>query len=94
MPALFALVFATRRSHLLLTAVGVAALDVAVIHPTYAIYAALVLGGFFVARVLLARDERAEHLHLFAALAAAAAPVIAFALWLWPIVRGRLPHHA
>ncbi len=91
-PALFALVFATRRSHLLLTAVGVAALDVAVIHPTYAIYAALVLGGFFVARVLLARDERAEHLHLFAALAAAAAPVIAFALWLWPIVTETASH--
>jgi hypothetical protein len=93
-PALFALVFAaiTRRSRVLLGSAGVASLAVAVVHPTYAIYAALVLGGFFVARVLLAREERAEHVRLASVLAAAAAPVVAFALWLWPIVTETASH--
>lgn len=93
-PALFAVVFAaiTRRSAVLLGSAGVAALAVAVVHPTYAIYAALVLGGFFGARFLLALGERAEHVRLASVLAAAAAPVVAFALWLWPIVTETASH--
>jgi hypothetical protein len=93
-PALFTLVFAaiTRRSRLLLASVGAAALALAVVHPTYALFAFLVLAGFFVARLLLAREDRAERTLLVEAFAAAAAPVLVFAVWLWPIVTETASH--
>jgi hypothetical protein len=57
-------------------------LGLALVHPTYALYVVIVLGGFFVARVALAGEElRGPALSVVAA----AVPAVAVALWLRPL---------
>jgi hypothetical protein len=83
-PAAVALFFAfvAERSWAGLATVGVAAGALALVHPTYALFVLVPLGGYAVARVLLARTEIVEGV---AGLAAVALPAGAVALWLRPI---------
>jgi hypothetical protein len=84
-PAALALAFeAIRRpSPALFASTGAAALALAVVHPTYAIFLWLPFAGFLVVRVLWTRrDARAGA----AALAALFVPAALFMLWLLPIV--------
>jgi uncharacterized protein DUF6541 len=83
-PAALALFFAfvAERSWAGLATVGVAAGALALVHPTYALFVLVPLGGYAVARVLLARTEIVEGV---AGLAAVALPAGAVALWLRPI---------
>jgi hypothetical protein len=90
-PAVLALAFAYVRESSLtgLLTTGVAALGLALVHPTYALFVCVPLGGFVVARVLLARrDLVAAPL----ALAAAALPTLGVILWLRPIVDQTASH--
>jgi hypothetical protein len=59
-----------------------AALAVALVHPTYALFLLIVLAGYLVTRVLLASRELREPTLSFAAVAV---PTIAVALWLRPL---------
>jgi hypothetical protein len=64
-------------------------LGLALVHPTYAFFVAVPLGGYVVARVLLARsDFRAG----VAGLVALLVPAGAVSLWLLPIVRETVSH--
>jgi hypothetical protein len=85
-PAVLALFFAyvTERSCAGLATVAVASGALALVHPTYALFLLIPLGGYVVARVLLARTEIVAGL---AGLAAVAVPAGAVALWLRPIAR-------
>jgi hypothetical protein len=85
-PAVLALAFAAveRRSPALLAGVAAGALALALIHPTYAVFLCLVLGGYAVARTLLARAEVVGN---GAAVAALAAPALAVALWVFTLAR-------
>jgi hypothetical protein len=56
----------------------------ALVHPTYALFLLIPLGGYVVARTVLARTEVAEGL---AALAAIVVPAAAVALWVRPLAR-------
>jgi hypothetical protein len=85
-PAALALAFeALRRPSISLYAsAGAAALALAVVHPTYAIFLWIPFAGFLLVRALWARqDVRAGSV----ALAALAVPAALFMLWLIPIVR-------
>jgi hypothetical protein len=84
-PAALALAFeAIRRPSLpLFASAGAAALALAVVHPTYAIFLWLPFAGFLIVRVLWTRrDLRAGA----AALAALVVPAAVFMLWLIPVV--------
>jgi hypothetical protein len=85
-PAAFALVFAYLREptggRLLL--VGAAALVLAVVHPSYAPFTLLVLAGFALARVVIARAELRT---LATALGVFALASGLFLAWLVPVVR-------
>jgi hypothetical protein len=59
-----------------------AAMSLSFVHPTYALFLAVVLAGFAAARLLLARELRANAL----ALAAYGLPMVLVFLWLRPIV--------
>jgi hypothetical protein len=85
-PAVIALFFAyvAERSWAGLATVTVASGTLALVHPTYALFVLVPLGGFVVARALLARTEILEGV---AGLAAVALPAAAVALWLRPIAR-------
>jgi hypothetical protein len=85
-PAVVALFFAwiADRSAGALVTLAVATGALALVHPTYALFVLLPLGGFVVARALLARRELVEGL---AGLAAVVVPAGAVALWLRPIAR-------
>jgi hypothetical protein len=65
-----------------LATLAVASGALALVHPTYALFVLLPLGGYVVARALLARTEIVEGI---SALAAAAVPAGAVALWLRPL---------
>jgi hypothetical protein len=67
-----------------------AGMDLAFVHPTYAAFLALPLGGFVVARVLLARRDLVGGPLAFAATVAPAALVYA---WLSPIVAETASHN-
>ena len=87
-PALLALAFAylRDRERRLLIPLGAAGLALAVIHPTYLIFAAIVLAGFAGVWLVLTSERRHA---LFAAAEAAAAvlvPAGLFFLWLLPVV--------
>ena len=58
------------------------ALGLALVHPTYAVYLAIVLGGYLVARAALAGEELRG---LALAVAATVVPTVAVALWLRPL---------
>jgi len=83
-PVLIAVFFAyvANRSWPWLATVAAASGSLALVHPTYALFVLLPLGGYVVARVLLARTEIVEGL---AGLAAVAVPAGTVALWLRPI---------
>ncbi len=85
-PAVIALFFAyvAQRSPAGLATLACAAGALALVHPTYAVFALIPLAGFVVARALLARREVAEGL---TGLAAVVVPAAAVALWLRPIAR-------
>jgi hypothetical protein len=83
-PAVIALffTFVATRSWVGLATVAVASGALALVHPTYALFVAVPLGGYVVARILLARKELIEGV---AGLAAVVLPAGAVALWLRPI---------
>src|SRR5207253_2975832 len=91
LPALLALVFAYVRepSWPLLASVAAAAGAMSLTHPPHSALVLIVLGGFLLARVLLARRDLGP---IAAALAAVAVPTGAVALWLRPIVRETAAH--
>jgi hypothetical protein len=67
-----------------------AGMDLAFVHPTYALFLAIPLAGFALARALLARaDVRANAM----ALAAYGVPVLLVFAWLEPIVAETLSHN-
>jgi hypothetical protein len=91
-PAVLALVFTYVRepSRTTLLSVGVGALGIALVHPTYALFLALPLAGWLVARALTEpRDVR----RIAEALLAVAAPAGAVALSLLPLVRDTISHN-
>lgn len=90
-PAVFALFFHLVRepSAGLACSLAAAGLALVLVHPTYAVFVAIPLGGFVVARALLARTDVARGL---AGLAALAAPTAAVSAWLYPLVRETASH--
>jgi hypothetical protein len=92
-PAVLALAFAFVRDggRPLLASLAAAAFALAVVHPTYALFVALPLGGFLVARMALARDG-AGALRIAASLAAVLVPSTLFFAWLLPVVRSTASH--
>lgn len=87
-PALLALVFWYVRGGGTPALAGVAAASfaVAVVHPNYAPYAALVLGGCLLARLAVVRRFRRDVAALGISIAALALATAAYAAWLWPAV--------
>ena len=85
-PALLALVFAFVRDggRTSLLTIASAALAVAVVHPTYAVFVVLPLAGFLVARLVLGR--RADAKRIGAVLGALVVPTGLFVAWLWPTI--------
>ena len=90
-PAVLALAFAALadRSWALLASLGAAALALAVVHPTYALFVAFPLAGFLAVRTLVAREDARP---IAAVLAAIALPSAAFFAWLLPLVRDTASH--
>jgi hypothetical protein len=90
-PAALTLFFAFVRAPSWTVALTLAAagMDLAFVHPTYAMFLAIPLVGYALARTLMARcDVRANAV----ALAAYCAPVLLVFLWLEPIVAETLSH--
>jgi uncharacterized protein DUF6541 len=81
-PGLLALAFAfvAEGGRALLATLAAAAFVLAVVHPTYAAFIALPLGGFLLARVLL--SDRRETLRLLAGFGAVVVPAGLFFAWL------------
>ena len=90
-PAALALAFAFLRDRnwTWLPALGSAALALALIHPTYAVFLCLPLLGYVIARAVMARTELVAS---GAALLAVALPTAAVSLWLLPTVRSTASH--
>jgi len=91
--AILALVFAyvRDRSTALLGALVAGGLSLALIHPTYAAFLAILLGGFLIARALLAQ---ADVPRLGATLVALVVPAAGVAFWLLPVVKKTASYHA
>ena len=93
-PALLALVFSLvaggRRRQVL--SISAASIALALVHPTYAFFAAVPLAGFLVARVALASSLWRENLRIAASLPAVLIPAGLYALWLKPIVDETVTH--
>jgi uncharacterized protein DUF6541 len=92
-PALLALFFAAIRTEAprgWLASVAAAALVLAVVHPTYVLFAGILLAGFAGARLLLTPAPGALRLGL--GLAAIAVPAGIFIAWLLPVVRDTIPY--
>jgi hypothetical protein len=87
-PALLALVFWYARGGgpPALACVAAASFALAVVHPNYAPYAALVLGGCLVGRLALVRRVPGDVAALGISIAVLALATAAFAAWLWPAV--------
>ena len=90
-PAVLALVFAHLVAPRLawLGAIAAGGLALAIVHPTYAVFLCLPLGGFLVARALL---SHADHKPLAAALVALVVPSVAVAVAIVPLVRATASH--
>jgi hypothetical protein len=90
-PAALALAFAFLRDRnwTWLPALGSAALALALVHPTYAIFLCLPLLGYVIARTVMARTELVAG---SATLVAVALPTAAVAVWLLPTVRSTASH--
>jgi hypothetical protein len=93
-PALLALVFSLvaggRRRQVL--SISAASIALALVHPTYAFFAAVPLAGFLLARVVLAWPLWRENLRIAASLPAVLIPAGLYALWLKPIVDQTVTH--
>jgi Family of unknown function (DUF6541) len=93
-PALLALVFSLvaggRRRQVL--SISAASIALALVHPTYAFFAAVPLAGFLLARVILAAPLWRENLRIAASLPAVLIPAGLYALWLKPIVDQTVSH--
>ena len=93
-PALLALVFSLvaggRRRQVL--SISAASLALALVHPTYAFFAAAPLAGFLLARIVLAWPLWRENLRIAASLPAVLIPAGLYALWLKPIVDETVTH--
>jgi hypothetical protein len=93
-PALLALVFSLvaggRRRQVL--SISAASIALALVHPTYAFFAAVPLAGFLLARALLAWSSWRENLRIAASLPAVLIPAGLYALWLKPIVDETVSH--
>ncbi|HKP18154.1 MAG TPA: DUF6541 family protein, partial [Gaiellaceae bacterium] len=83
-PVVIALFFAylAERTWARLATIAVAAGSLALVHPTYALFVLLPLGGFVVARAVLARTDVARGV---AGLVGVVVPAAAVALWLRPL---------
>lgn len=81
-PGLLALVFAfvADGGRPLLASAAAGAFVLAVVHPTYVVFVALLLGGFLLARVLV--TDRGETCRLLAGLGAVVVPTGLFFIWL------------
>jgi hypothetical protein len=90
-PAALTLAFAylRDRSWTWLPALASAALALALVHPTYAVFLCLPLLGYVIARAVMARTEVVAGT---AALLAVALPTAAVSLWLLPTVRSTASH--
>jgi len=93
-PALLALVFSLvaggRRRQVL--SISAASIALALVHPTYAFFAAVPLAGFLLARVVLASSLWRENLRIAASLPAVLIPAGLYALWLKPILDETVTH--
>ena len=93
-PALLALVFSLvaggRRRQVL--SISAASIALALVHPTYAFFAAVPLAGFLLARVVLAWPLWRENVRIAASLPAVLIPAGLYALWLKPIVDETVSH--
>jgi hypothetical protein len=93
-PALLALVFSLvaggRRRQVL--SISAASIALALVHPTYAFFAAVPLAGFLLARVVLAWSLWRENLRIAASLPAVLIPAGLYALWLKPILDETVTH--
>jgi hypothetical protein len=92
-PAVLALTFSflaeRRRAHLI--SLGAASLALAVVHPTYLLFSALVLGGFAGVRLAFVRD-RGEARALGLAAAAIVVPAGSYLVWLLPTAAATSAH--
>jgi hypothetical protein len=90
-PAALALFFAYQRERTSggLASVAAVGLALAVVHPTYALFVLLLVAGFLVVRLAVARRELVSAAAGFAALAI---PAALFVLWLLPTVRETSAH--
>ena len=93
-PALLALVFSLaaggRRRQVL--SISAASIALALVHPTYAFFAAVPLAGFLLARLALAPRLWRENLRIAASVPAVLIPAGLYALWLKPIVDETVSH--
>jgi len=93
-PALLALVFSLaaggRRRQVL--SISAASIALALVHPTYAFFAAVPLVGFLLARAVLAPKLWRENLRIAASIPAVLIPAGLYALWLKPIVDETVSH--
>jgi hypothetical protein len=89
-PALLALVFAYLADgrRLWLVWIGVGALGVGALRPSHAVFVAIALAGFLLARGLAGTDARADVRRLAVALAAVALPFLLLFAWLWQFAHG------
>ena len=86
--ALTLLLVRTRRPQLVV-APAAASLGLALVHPTYALFLLIPIGGFALARLALARTDLVA---LAGALAAVGIPTAAVFVWLAPIIRDTAGH--
>jgi len=87
-PAVLALTFAlaTRWRWSLLSALIAAGAALAVVHPTYALFLALPLGGFLAARIILSPGDRRGVAGIACSLAALLVPFAGYTLWILPVL--------
>ena len=92
-PALVALTFSflAERQRVMLVSLGAASLVLAVVHPTYVLFSAILLAGFAGVRLALVRD-RGEARGLALAAAAFVVPAGSYLLWLLPTAAAASAH--
>ena len=91
-PALLALTFVyVRGERRGLLSVVAAGFVLAVVHPNYAPYVAVVLAGCVAARFLVMHRESRDWLRIAAAVGAILVPSLLFIAWLWPVLSDTTP---
>ncbi len=87
-PAVLALVFGVVRGapRIRYLTLAIAALGLAVVHVTYAIFLVLPVAGFLVGRLVLSRSGRRDWRRIGLAIAALLVPTGLFLAWLWPAI--------